>query len=167
MNAHFDLGRIAQMADELDKLLGGDDERLFHDMLIGESDIDHVVTRIHEQIARDEEMLAGIAERKAAIGERQERIKRRAEAGKALIGKVLRAGRLTKLELPEVTYSIREGKPTLKVVDPEAVPDELTRTKREPAMAEIKEKYGDRSDNALPNWLVREPARDVVIARTR
>lgn len=165
MNAHFDLSRIAQTADELDKLLGGDDERLFHDMLVGESDIDHVVTRIHEQVARDEEMLAGIAERKAAIGERQDRIKRRVEAGRLLIGKVLRAGRLTKLELPEVTYSIREGKPTLKVVDPEAVPEEFQRIKREPDKAAINEAFENATE--LPNWLVRQPATDIITARTK
>ena len=165
MNAHFDLSRIAKTADELDKLLGGDDERLFHDMLLGESDIDHVVTRIHEQIARDEEMLVGIGERKAAISERQDRIRRRAEAGKMLIGKVLRAGRLTKLELPEVTYSIREGMPALKVVDPSGVPDEFQRIKREPDKAKINEAFA--KEEKLPNWLVREPARDVVTARTK
>lgn len=165
MNAHFDLGRIRQTADELDQLLGGDDERLFHDMLLGESDIDHVVTRIHEQLARDTEMLVGIGERKAAISERQDRIKRRIDAAKSLIGKVLRAGRLTKLELPEVTYSIREGKPALKVVDPEAVPDELTRIKREPDKAKINEAYDDAAE--LPNWLVRDLPNDVVTARTK
>jgi hypothetical protein len=165
VNAHFDLSRIVQVADELDKLLGGDDERLFHDMLLGESDIDRVVSRIHEQIARDEEMLAGIAERKAAIRERQGRIERRVEAGRTLIGKVLRAGRLLKIELPEVTYSIRDGKPTLKVVDLDAVPDEFLRKKLELDKAKINETYAQTE--ALPNWLVREPARDVVTARTK
>lgn len=165
MNAHFDLGRIRQVAAELDQLCGGDDEQLFADMMVGETDIDHVVARIHEQIARDEEMLVGIAERKAAIGERQERIRRRAEAGKALIGKVLRAGRMTKLELPEVTYSIRLGKKKLKVVDDAAVPDEFQRTTAEPDKAKINEHFEGASD--LPNWLVREDARDVVTARTK
>jgi hypothetical protein len=166
MNVHIDFGRIRQTADELDKLCGGDDERLFHDMLIGESDIDHVVSRIHEQIARDSETLVGIAERKAAIAERQDRIKRRVEAGKMLIGKVLRAGHLTKLDLPEVTYSIRPGKPTLKVVDDAAVPEHFTRTKSEPDKTKINEAF-EKSDDALPNWLVREPARDVITARTK
>lgn len=165
MNVHIDFGRIAQVADELDKLCGGDDERLFHDMLVGETDIDHVVTRIHEQIARDEEMLVGIAERKAAISERQERVRRRVEAGKSLIGKVLRAGHLTKLQLPEVTYSIRLGNPTLKVVDAAAVPDELCRVKSEPDKTKINETFAGAKE--LPNWLVIEPARDVITARTK
>jgi hypothetical protein len=166
VNVHIDLTRIRATADELDKLCGGDDERLFHDMLLGESDIDRVVTRIHEQVARDQETLVGIAERKAAIGERQERIKRRVEAGKSLIGKVLRAGRLTKLELPEVTYSIREGKPTLKVVDPAGVPRKYQRElPREPDKTKINEAF--KGAKSLPNWLVLEPASDVISARTK
>lgn len=165
MNAHFDLARIRQTADELDKLLGGDDERLFHDMLIGESDIDRVVSRIHEQVARDTETLVGIGERKKALDERKARITARAEAGKSLIGKVLRAGRLSKLELPEVTYSVRLGNPTLRVVDPDAVPEDLQRIKREPDKPKINERFGTATE--LPNWLTREPAGDVVTARTR
>jgi hypothetical protein len=165
MNVHIDLTRIRQVAEELDQLLGADDERLFHDMLVGCSDIDHVVSRIHEQLARDEEMLVGIAERKATLAERQDRIKRRVEGAKSLIGKVLRAGHLTKLELPEVTYSIRDGKPTLKVVDAEAVPEPFQRVKREPDKPKINEHYADASE--LPNWLVREPAKDVITARTK
>ena len=164
MSARFDLSHIAQSADALDLLCEGD-ERLFHDMLLGETDIDHIVSRIHEQIARDEEMLAGIQERAAALQERKRRIADRKDGAKALIGRVMRAGHLTKLELPEVTYSIREGKPALKVVDPEAVPEELCRVKREPDKPKINEAFA--SADSLPDWLVREEPRDVVTARTK
>ena len=62
--SRLDLSQIARIADDLDTLLAGDDdERLFHDMLVGETDIDRIVLRIHEQVARDEEMLVGIGER--------------------------------------------------------------------------------------------------------
>lgn len=164
MNAHFDLGRLTQAAMELDALCG-DDEQLFHDMMLGETDVDHVVGRIHEQIARDEEMLVGIKEREAALKDRKQRIAARKDGAKVLIGKVMRVARLTKLELPEVTYSIRDGKPSLKVVDPDAVPDELTRIKREPDKAAINEIYANA--NELPNWIVREPASDIITARTK
>lgn len=164
MNAHFDLGRLSQAAEALDTLCG-DDERLFADMMLGETDIDHVVRRIHEQRARDEEMLAGIKERKAALLERERRIAARADGAKALIGKVLRVARMTKLELPEVTYSVRDGKPALKVVDPEAVPDIFLRFKSEPDKAAINEAFADASE--LPNWIVREPASDIITARTK
>lgn len=163
---NIDLAHIAHAADQFDLLLGGDDdERLFHDMLCGETDIDHMVSRLHEQRARDGEMLVGIKARAEALAERKQRIEARCDAAKALIGKILRAGHLLKLELPEVTYSVRDGKPVLKVVDPEAVPADLCRTKVEPDKNQINAQFADTGD--LPNWLVREPAKDIVTARTR
>ncbi len=164
MNAHFPLAQLARDAEMLDSLCG-DDERLYADMIEGETDIVRLVTRVHEQIARDVEMLTGIAARKASIKEREERIKARADAGKAFIGKALRATRLAKIELPEVTYSVRDGKASLSVVDPLAVPLDLCRTKAEPDKSAINAAFADVAD--LPNWLVREPARDVVTARTK
>lgn len=165
MNAHVQLAELRRTADELDTLLGGDDERLFHDMLLGESNIDGMVLRIHEQIARDEEMLVGIGERQSAIAERKGRIAARRDASKRFIGTILRTAHLTKMELPEVTYSVRDGKPTLKVVDPEAVPTEYQRVKAEPDKPKINSAFAD--EDRLPNWLVREPARDVVMGRVR
>ena len=164
MNAHFDLTRIAVEADMLDELCGGD-ERLFHDMLMSVTDIDHIVRRIHEQYARDEELLAGITERQAALAERKARITHRRDGAKALIGKVMRVARLTKLELPEVTISVRDGKPKLIVNDPDAVPADYCRTKTEPDKPKINEAFAQADD--LPNWLRREPAQDVVTARSR
>jgi hypothetical protein len=164
VNAILDLRLLAQEAEQLDALCGGD-ERLFHDMLLGETDIDRIVMRIHEQVARDEEMLAGIKERKAALAERQSRIETRRDNGKAFIGKALRIARLSKLELPEVTYSVRDGKAALKVVDAEAVPTEFCRVKSEPDKTLINSSFAD--SDALPNWLVREAPRDVVTARTK
>ena len=165
MNVMLDLAEIRRTADELDTLLGGDDERLFHDMIVGESDIDRVALRIWEQVARDSEMLVGISERKASLDDRKKRVEARRDAGKAFLGKLLRAAHLPKLELPEVTISVRDGKPSLKVVDPDAVPADLCRTKTEPDKTAINEAYADAKD--LPNWLVRSEATDVVTARVK
>lgn len=164
MNIHADLSRLSREADMLDELCGGD-ERLFHDMLTGETDVDHIVRRIHEQLARDEEMLVGIKERQDALADRKQRITVRRDNAKAFIGKVLRACHLTNLKLPEVTYSVHDGKPALRVVDPEAVPDELCRMKREPDKTAINEAFAAAAE--LPNWLTREPAKDIVTGRTK
>jgi hypothetical protein len=51
------------------------------------------------------------------------------------------------------------------VVDPDAVPDELTRIKREPDKTAINEAYAQ--SDALPNWLVRIDPVDVVTARKK
>src|SRR5690606_36748471 len=104
-------------------------------------------------------------EREGELKARKKRLQERQSVMKAAIGKLLRAARLTKLELPEVTYSVRDGKPTLTVVDPDAVPDIFQRTKVEPDKAGINEAYAEVDD--LPNWLVREPANDVITARTK
>ena len=164
MNAPVHMAEIARIAEQLD-VLCGDDDLLFADMLVGETDIDRIVLRIHEQIARDEEMLVGITARQASLVERKERIKTRSVAAKAAIGKFLRAAMLPKLELPEVTYSVRDGKPSLVVVDPAAVPAEYQRVKAEPDKPKINAAFADA--DALPNWLTREPARDVVTGRTK
>lgn len=164
MNLLIQAAEIARMAEMLAPLCDGD-EQLFADMIEAETPIDRVLARIHEQLARDGEMLAGIKERAAALAERKVRIEARIAAGKAAIGHVLRAGQLAKFELPECTYSVRDGKPGLSIVDADAVPPELCRTKIEPDKAAINAAFADVDE--LPNWLAREPAKDVVTARSK
>ena len=164
MNAPVQMAEIARAADYLAPYCDGD-EQLFLDMLEGETDLFRIVARIHEQIARDTETLVGIKERKANLREREERISNRVDASKALIGKFLRSAKLPRLELPEVTYSVRDGKPKLEIIDPAAVPPEYQRTKPEPDKTKINEAFAE--SESLPNWLVREPARDIITARTK
>lgn len=164
MNAPIQLAHIRAVADALAPHCE-EDEQLFHDMLIGETNIDRIVSRMHEQIARDGEMLVGIKERAAALAERKGRIEARVAAYKRQIGMILRVAQLPKLELPEVTYSVRDGKPKLVIVDPEAVPPEYQRIKTEPDKTLINDAFAD--SESLPNWLAVEPATDVVTARTR
>lgn len=156
------IAHIRLVAERLAPLCEGD-EVLFADMMEGETDVVRVVARLHEQIARDEEMLVGIKERQASLAERKSRIELRVQRFKEQIGSILRIAQLTKLELPEVTYSVRFGKPSLKVVDPLAVPEEFSRVKWEPDKQKINAEYEAKA--RLPNWLIREPARDVVSAR--
>lgn len=164
MNNAITLAEIARAADFLAPYCDGD-EQLFLDMLEGETDLFGMVARIHSQVARDEEMLTGIAARRANLDERKKRIESRVIASKALIGKFLRSAQLNKIELPEATYSVRDGKPKLEIVNAEAVPDDLCRIKREPDKTRINEAFSAVEE--LPNWLTREPARDVVTLRTK
>lgn len=158
------LAEIARIAEML-SVMCDDDERLYANMLEGETDLYRIVGKLHNQIASDAELLTGIGERQADLAERKRRLSDRTTVTKAAIGQFLRAAQLTKIELPEATYSVRDGKPALEVIDPEAVPADLCRTKTEPDKAKINETYA--SAQALPNWLVRNPARDVVTARTK
>lgn len=164
MNAPVQLAEIARIAEML-SVMCDDDEQLFHDMLIGESDIDRIIGKLHNQLASDSELVAGITARQSDLADRKRRLADRTAATKAAIGQFLRAAQLSKIELPEATYSVRDGKPTLRVVDPEAVPPGYCRAKIEPDKSAINLDFTDADQ--LPNWLTREPARDVVTARTK
>lgn len=164
MNAHIKLAEIERIAEMLAPFCDGD-EQLFHDMMQGESPVDQVAQRIWEQVARDTEILAGITVRKANLDERKARIENRVDAGKAAIGEVLRRAKLKKLELPEVTLSVRDGNPKLEIVDKNAVPSEFQRASYSPDKTAINAAFADKAE--LPNWLVRTPAKDIVTGRVK
>lgn len=161
---NIQLAEIGRIAEQL-AVLCDDDEQLFADMLEGETDLHSIIGKLHNQIASDGELITGIAERMSDLSERKRRLSDRQTATKAAIGKFLRAAMLHKIELPEATYSVRDGKPKLDIVDPEAVPADFQRVKTEPDKTKINEAFADAE--TLPNWLRREPARDVVTARTK
>ena len=164
MNSHVKLAEIQRIAEMLEPFCDGD-EQLFADMMEGESDVDRVAARIWEQVARDTEILAGITVRKASLDERKARIEHRVEAGKQAIGQVLRAAHLKKLELPEVTLSVRDGKPKLEIADKSAVPEDFQRATYSPDKTAINEAFADADE--LPNWLTRVPAKDIVTGRVK
>lgn len=164
MNIQVSRNHIQAMAEQIAPMCDGD-EQLLQDMLEGETDLLSIVSRLHEQIARDNEILVGIGDRKSALAAREQRIKDRASRFKAEIGKLLRASRLTKVELPEVTYSVRDGKPKLVVNSPLAVPEEFCAVKWSPDKKAINAEFTESED--LPNWLTREPATDIVTGRVK
>lgn len=158
------LAEIARIADMLAPYCE-EDEQLFADMIEAETDVHYFIGKLHAQIASDTELLTGIAARQEMLAERKARLTARTAASKAAIGQLLRAAMLTKIELPEASYSVRDGKPSLQIIDPAAVPAEYQRVKTEPDKSAINEAFGDAQE--LPNWLCRETARDVVTARVR
>jgi hypothetical protein len=161
---NMQLADVARIAGLLNTLCG-DDDTLFADMVEGETDLFAIVGRLHQRIASDGELIAGITERQADLAERKRRLTDRTVATKAAIGQFLRAAMIPKIELPEATYSVRDGKSSLKIVDVDAVPEAYCTLVRQPVKAAINEAFADASE--LPNWLVREAARDVVTARTK
>ena len=156
------LNEIARIASLLAIMCEGD-EVLYADMMEAEAPAHDIIRRMGESIAADQERIAGIKERAADLYERKARYEARVSAGKAAIGVVLRAANLSKVELPEATWSVRDGKPNLSVVDADAVPFEMTRVKQEPDKAAINAAFATAEE--LPNWLVREPPTDIVTQR--
>jgi hypothetical protein len=162
MNIVLKAQEIARIAGQLAAICE-DDERLFSDMMEGETDLHKLITRLHEGIANDAGMVTGIKERKADLDARQKRLEARIDAQKGAIVMLMQAGQQSKVELPEVTYSLRDGKPKLVVVDDDAVPDEYCTLIRKPVKATINEAFADA--DALPNWLTLEPAKPILTGR--
>ena len=158
------LAEIARIANELDAMCGEDTD-CFADMIEGETDLYAIIGKLHERIAERGVLLVGLKERESTIAIRKKRYEAGMEADKAAIGRFLRAAKLTKVELPEATYSVRDGKPSLNILDPSAVPEEYQKVSASPDKIKINQTFAQT--DALPNWLTREPARDVVSARTR
>jgi hypothetical protein len=164
MNVSVQLAEVARIAAEIDALCG-DDEACFADMIEGETDVHTIIGKLHDRLAADAELVNGITARQTDLAERKARLVTRSVVNKAAIGKFLRAALLKSIELPEATYSVRDGRPKLEVVDKDAVPEPFLKHTPTPDKTAINEAFADADD--LPNWLVREPARDVVTARTK
>lgn len=158
------LNEIARMAGILADMCEGD-EQLFADMMEAEAPAHDIIQRLSNAIAADQELLTGIKERAADLSDRKARYEARIAAGKKAIGAVLRSANLPKVELPDATWSVREGKAKLVVADPEAVPFDFTRVKQEPDKTAINAAFENEED--LPNWLTREPATDIITQRSK
>lgn len=158
------LNEIARIAGLLATMCEGDDV-LYADMMEAEAPAHDIIRRMADFIAEDRMMLSGIDLRIDDLVTRRKRIEGRINSGKQAIGVVLRAANLLKVELPEATWSVRDGKSNLVVVDPDAVPFEMTRVKQEPDKAAINAAFA--SEDELPNWLVREPPTDIVTQRSK
>lgn len=158
------LSEIARMAEIMAEMCEGDD-LLFADMMEAEAPAHDIIQRLSNAIAADQELLTGIKERAADLSERKARYEARITAGKRAIGAVLRCAKLPKVELPDATWSVRDGKAKLIVADPEAVPFDFTRVKQEPDKQAINAAF--ESAEELPNWLTREPPTDIVTQRSK
>ena len=163
MNPQIEATNIKRAVDWLVSQCGDDASDMLPDFLEGETDLHKLITRLHEGIANDAGMVTGIKERKADLDTRQKRLEGRIDAQKGAIVMLMQAGKQSKVELPEVTYSLRDGKPKLVVVDAEAVPFDFMRQKFEVDKTAINEEYAGRDD--LPNWITLEPAKPILTGR--
>jgi len=163
MNPQIEATNIKRAVDWLVSQCGDDASDMLPDFLEGETDLHKLITRLHEGIANDAGMVTGIKERKADLDTRQKRLEARIDAQKGAIIMLMQAGKQSKVELPEVTYSLRDGKPKLVVVDADAVPEIFHRHKVETDKALINEAFADAE--VLPNWLTLEPAKPILTGR--
>lgn len=153
---------IGQVADQLLTLCGGDD-RLYADMIDGETDIAKVCSRLLEMVEIEEGNIASLTTQMALRKERRDAAEARIDAIKEGIRKIMGAAMLPTLKLPEATIWVRPVAAKLKIVDPDAVPEQFTVTTHKPSLTKINETYNP--NGALPNWLSVEPARQTISIR--
>lgn len=153
---------IAQIAEQLLALCGGDD-RLYADMLEGETDINSACSKILEMIETEEGHFQALTDQMSKRKSRRDAAEARIETLKAALQKIMGAGMVKLIKLPEATLSLRPVPARLKIVDHDAVPEQFTTSKVSPSMEKIKETYS--VDGALPNWLTVEPGRQSISIR--
>jgi hypothetical protein len=108
-----------------------DDDILRADMLEGETDIREVVTSINRMIEDAKALCDGTQSRLDELSDRKSRFRKRVDFGRDLIRKLLEAAQIRKLELPEVTASLKNNPPQLiGDPDPYELPDELVKVAR-------------------------------------
>ena len=87
-----------------------------------EGDVNDVLARLVRGAVHAEAMADAAAERIAAMREREARFKARAQAMRGTAFAVMDAVGLRRLDLEDVTASIRAGQPSVQVTDIDAVP---------------------------------------------
>lgn len=139
-----------------------DDEESWALTIESETEFLVLMERVANVMRESASMAGGIAGRIAELELRQGRFTRREQAMRVLAFKLMQWADQKKVELPEVTMSIRKGTPKVIITDEAIIPEILCRFTREPDKTKIKELLtngdpvqGAELSNAEPTLSVR------------
>ncbi len=114
-----------------------DDVWLLGDTLEGETGLHELLTRL----VREERQAAAMGEavnlQMKALTGRRTRFAKQQDAARSLITSLMDVAQQTTIRLPEATLSISAGRPTCRITDGEALPDEFLKIECSPKKAEI------------------------------
>jgi hypothetical protein len=118
-----------------------DDEDLRADMLEGETRITEILTALNRYREDTRALADGSQQRMDELLARKKRLGLRVEFIGKLMQTILATAQIRKIELPEVTLSIRENPQSLQIDEGSIaeLPDDLIRTKVEPDRKKIRE----------------------------
>lgn len=116
-----------------------DDEEAWLLSLESETDINALLTSIVRRIEDCKALVIGTKDRAEELAARRKRFEDRIESLRNLAFKMMDAADLAKLELPEVTLSVRNVAPSVVITNEENLPDIACKFERKPDKAKIKE----------------------------
>jgi hypothetical protein len=157
------LQQVANLKLQHPELWEEGDDQLLLDSLEGQTELNEALAAIVDRMREATSNAGGIALRMAELKARQDRFFAREQALRGLLFKLMSAAEVRKVELPEATLSLAAGKPKLLgEADPDTLPDDLCRTKREPNKTAIKQALesgrtvpGFQLSNAEPHIMIR------------
>lgn len=129
---------IRRMADNI-RAMVGDDEDCFLDTLDGETDAMDVLGKLIQERQEIQANEAAVKELVKAYQSRAHRLNAKADAISQTIGHLLDAIGSKKVAHPLATVSRTKARQSVLVTNPEEIPTQLTKTKRSPDLAAIKE----------------------------
>lgn len=140
-----------------------DDEKLFSDMLEGESgDAMNVLDRVLCAAVLADDMAEAIRIRLDVLKARHERFVKRSQALRGAGFAAMDALGMRKREIPELTASIKAAQPAVLITDATALPDEMVKIERKPDKTAIRAALvagttvpGAEMSNGLPSIQIR------------
>ena len=131
-----------------------EDEELRLSALEGQTDTFELLAAVVAEIRDAQTMRAAIEERIATLVLRAHRFERREQFHRAFAQRIMNAVELRKATLPEATLSVRPAPQSVRVIQPDFIPEQFWRVKREPDLSAIKtalKSGGDVPGAALSN----------------
>ena len=129
---------IRRMSDNI-RAMVGDDEDCFLDTLDGETDAMDVLGKLIQERQEIQANEAAVKDLAKTYQERAARLNAKADAISQTIGHLLDAIGSKKVAHPLATVSRTKARQSVLVTNPEEIPTQLTKTKRSPDLAAIKE----------------------------
>ena len=136
---------IREMADQI-RLLTGDDQDTFLDVLDGETDAMDILGKLVEERTEAAAHEVAMKDLAATYTTRAKRLAARQNAISLTIGQLLDAMGETKIKHPMATVSRTKARWGVKIVDEAEIPSQLTKVTTKPDMTAIK-KQMDQGEN--------------------
>jgi hypothetical protein len=138
LNPAFIKAQIDMLLVQFPELL--EDDVLRADTIEGQTDLHEFLRGLEHRRREASAMVNAIGMDIDNLKQRQARFDRRDEAMRGLMFKLLESAELKRLELPEATLSIANGRQKVVIVDESLLPEDCLRIKTEPDKTAIKAK---------------------------